>query len=79
MNCADCENMQIISIEEGCGSAAKCFKKSKAGKTITWAMTSISPDNNWKKTDGKDSVISFLKSKNTVPFWCPIKKCNEIL
>jgi hypothetical protein len=63
MKCINCENMKIVSIEDGCGAAAKCLKTSKKGKSITWAMTTVSPSNNWKKEEGKDSVIALLKSK----------------
>lgn len=65
--------MKIVPIENECGVAAKCFQTSKKGKTITWAMTSISPNNNWKREEGKDRVIISLNSKRTAPFWCPIK------
>ena len=74
--CIECKNMKIVSIENGCGASAKCFKKSKRGKSITWAMTGIciSPDNNWKKEEGKDRVIESLNSKKIAPSWCPIRK-----
>lgn len=73
MRCIECNNMKIVPIENECGAAAKCFQTSKKGKTITWAMTSISPNNNWKREEGKDRVIISLNSKRTAPSWCPIK------
>ncbi len=77
MKCLNCESMKIVSIEDGCGASAKCFKASKRGKTITWAMTGISPNNNWKREEGKDRVIASLNSKNA-PYWCPIRKKKNI-
>lgn len=77
MRCIDCENMRIVSIEDGCGASAKCFKTSKKSKSITWAMTAISPQNNWKREEGKDRVIEVLNAKTTAPFWCPMKKANS--
>lgn len=74
MKCVDCENMKIVLIEDGCGASAKCFKTSKKGKTITWAMTTISPCENWKREEGKDRVIALLNSKKNAPSWCAIKK-----
>lgn len=74
-NCIECDSMRIVSIEDGCGASAKCFKTSNRGKSITWAMTIISPQNN--KVEGKDRVIAALKSKKTAPYWCPIRKADE--
>lgn len=76
MRCIDCENMKIVAIEDGCGASAKCFKTSKTGKSITWAMTTLS--NNGDKEKGEDRVIKDLKTKKAVPFWCPIKKRSEV-
>lgn len=71
MKCLNCPYMDIVDIEGGCRTSSKCFKTSKKGKTITWAMTTIS-NNNSEKEDGKDKVINALSSKNA-PYWCPIK------
>lgn len=72
INCVDCNYMRIVQIEDGCGASAKCFKTSKRGKSITWAMTSISFNN--EKEEGRDRVIKVLNTKKNSPFWCPIKK-----
>lgn len=72
--CIDCENMKIVSIEDGCGAAAKCFKTSSRGKAIYWAMTTVSPSNNWTvEEEGKSRVTAIMESKKA-PFWCPLKK-----
>lgn len=73
MKCIECVNMKIVSIEDGCGAAAKCFKTSKRGKSITWAMSSIGPNSNWQRVEGEDRVIESLRSKQKAPFWCPMK------
>lgn len=77
MRCIDCKYMKIVSIDDGCGSAAKCYKKSSRGKSIIWAMTTISPQKDWEKEEGKDRVIKSLKAKKGSPHWCPIKKKQE--
>lgn len=74
MNCINCLYMKIVSIENDCGASAKCFKTSSKGKQITWAMTSISSENNWQKEEGKERVIKSLNNKKASPSWCPIKK-----
>ena len=77
MKCIDCDSMKIVPIEDGCGASAKCLKTSKKGKSITWAMTTLS-SNNGQKEKGEDRVIKDLKTKKTAPFWCPYKKGVKI-
>lgn len=67
MRCMDCSNMKIVSIEDGFGAAAKCYKTSKRGKTITWAMTTITEK-------GEERVAKAVNSQRLAPFWCPRRK-----
>lgn len=69
MKCIDCKSMKIFSIEDGCGSSAKCLKTSKQGKQIYWAMTTLNEDS-------KDRVVTALCKKEKAPSWCPLRKVN---